>query len=421
MMNSKRDEELVFLTLGDGDFTWSLDLGRFLASSEDFCQRKRRLIASGIDTLEELSNKYRNSSFILREMKRLQETSDESFTVEVKHELNAIVSPGRELSCLPRAQVVIFNHPHLGTEDAALHSQFICHMFYSVAQVWLYQSGVFYLTLVKGQFERWECEKAATSNGMVLLGRHAFLATPSAISNPMYEHRRHQTGKSFASRTTGSETYMFIHSADQTTTSSDRMGLPKLPWFSAEIDAAVNDQKESTHFICSYCSKQFREQRSLMNHTKSKHGTDSQGKKRKLSADNDEERLHFACNRCDSTSAGLRTFLSSEALQDHIRAKHDALHAKIPPDSYQIPAQEVAEHLDFGSCSICFHVYRNRLSEKDHMAAFVPSEDVLLRASADDVAYLQCRFCSKTFRQARAQLQHENFCSSRPAGDQRAK
>ena len=134
---------------------------------------------------------------------------------------------------LPRpANVVIFNHPHLGIEDAVLHKRFLAHLFYSVATYWLSSpsfsfgaaslrsqsaapekkkitnnnKSVFYLTLAAGQWERWKGRESAQRHGLILLHRCPFQPPilPFASNNnnnskqAYYQLRRHQTGKSFA-------------------------------------------------------------------------------------------------------------------------------------------------------------------------------------------------------------------------------
>jgi Domain of unknown function (DUF2431) len=402
-MSSTKDEfddELVFVTLGDGDFTWSLDLGRYLASSEAFCQLNVRLIATGIDNLDDLSRKYRNSSFILRELKRLNKASSESLRVEVKHEVNAIVKPDSPICVTDMGHIVIFNHPHLGTESAELHEKFLSHLFYSVDKFWLLPSGVFQLTLANGQYDRWKCSAAAQLHGMKLIERSQFVPAPLIISNHVYEHRRHQTGKSFATRTSGSSTFTFVReSTVDITTFVEKL---RLPWFVIDEDI---QQKLQPSFICSYCSKSFREDRSLKKHFASLHS-----QRKPLSLDGQEDQRTFFCDRCNIDSIE-RSFATLEALQDHISAKHDAIHGTILPDWVtgkvasldSIPTKFVG----CGTCVICRHIFITPQDKNDHYDSFFPSTDIAT------LGLLECRFCKRSFRQLRSQLQHENFCSYR--------
>merc|ERR1712194_854411 len=71
-------EHIVYLTLGDGDFTYSLDLARYLkislsSSSRKQKQKPAKLILTGIDTLETLVSKYKDSPSILQEIRNQQD------------------------------------------------------------------------------------------------------------------------------------------------------------------------------------------------------------------------------------------------------------------------------------------------------------------------------------------------------------
>jgi Domain of unknown function (DUF2431) len=412
----KTDElkELVFLTLGDGDFTWSLDLGRYIRSSHEMIiphdylhSMSIRLIATGIDSLDEFQQKYRNYSYILREMERLNNatTTTKIFKVDVKYEVNAIVKHNSSCSSLDcRGHVVIFNHPHLGTEDAELHGKFLYHLFYSVNHYWLVpSSGVFHLTLVNGQYDRWKCEFASQRHGMKLIQQSAFVPTPpSFLSNPVYGHRRHQTGKSFASRTSGSTTYTFVREHDNYDV--NWFAKLRLPWFSI-IDTTVDIVDDTTQtqqvFTCSFCAKSFREGRSLKNHIISVHG-ESNKQKRSENINPPKENEKFVCFECQ-----IRSFDTLEALQDHIRAKHEGIHTNIVPDWIVHRKDTPPPSVQNSSCTICDKGFVTPNDEEDHYDLFIPSINMTKGGS------MKCRFCHRAFQQVRAQLQHENFCSSR--------
>lgn len=457
---SVRDDRVrvVVLTLGDGDFSWSLDLARYLlrtaltknsddegparTNSARGPRRQVQLIATGIDSVSELQSKYKaDCEFALRELKRIGKEDPQHLQVQVRHEVNAIVdsstalsSKSDLLSATTKADVVIFNHPHLGTEDARLHAQFLCHLFHSVYNVWLKSAGgVFYLTLAHGQFERWKCMDAATRHEMELLDRYCFVANPMTVNEPYYKHRRHQSGKSFAGRTSGSETFAFVRKRAR----EKQNGLmitsslfPSLPWFvkkksygdngssGSERSTVSKDESAKTTasvraFSCPQCEKSFREERSLKNHIKSKHSEGNHKRKR-------EDGL--TCPYCrDSTAiekgeAEQRVFADSSALNAHIRAKHQAIHRTILPEWAEAnkSSGDTTATLDgnmkpMGACTICGNEYYSRQDEEEHRTVFVPSRH------QPPTSTFACQFCSKSFSQKRAQLQHENFCSSRPA------
>ena len=429
--DDQSQKELVCITLGDGDFTWSLDFARYLftllsPSSVNISDVARptvvplrynaiRLIATGIDSLNEFQQKYRNYNYTLRELEQFNtksRTDQKRLHVEVMHEVNAIVDSTTTENSMhpPKGHVIIFNHPHLGTEDAKLHRQFLYHLFHSVHQWWMIPSvmgtggggGVFHLTLANGQYERWECHTAAQRHGMKLIQQSAFDPTPSMVGfKSVYGHRRHQTGKSFASRTRGSTTYTFVRACDRTANSLAH--IMKLPWFVANDKSNHNEKisLQSSSFICSLCDKPFKEGRSLKNHIASVHSN-----KRKRS---ESDTTKFVCNQCNT-----RSFDSSDALKDHILAKHDGIHSTIVPEWATRPIatsttdeQQTTE--PFGSCSICDATFTNSVDETNHHNLFIPSLVDTIRK----VEMIQCHFCQKSFQQIRAQQQHENFCAAR--------
>ena len=241
-----------YLTLGDGDFSYSLDLCRFLAStsSSKVASAAAHVTCSGIDSSDEVRAKYRDADSILRKISSLDQchvakrrakkrrrlannTEGESspavdptpLSVRVEHGVNSIIMPGRNAelnTCNNRCyQHVIFNHPHIGHESAALHRRFLAHLFHTVDQHWLAPRAVFHLTLVSGQAGRWNCLEAAANHGFALLNRDAFRPPPPPSSRSTlgtetyFKSRRHQSGRSFATRSEGSETLTFGRICDE--------------------------------------------------------------------------------------------------------------------------------------------------------------------------------------------------------------
>lgn len=431
----KHRREITFITLGDGDFTWSLDLARYLFTSLSKNENGTnlllpqgydsvRLVVTGIDSLKEFQHKYRNYNYTLRELEqfnrksRTETGSEYRIHVEIAHEINAIVQSSSANSVYnQQGHVIIFNHPHLGTEDAKLHSQFVCHLFHSVQQFWIVPysgetgglldlKGVFYLTLANGQFERWKCHAAAKRHGMKLIHQSIFVPKPSSIVGftSMYGHRRHQTGKSFASRTSGSTTYTFVRECDHDTTTNSLAHFIQLPWFEENNEGEI-DSVRSSSFICSICDKHFREERSLRNHVISLHGNS----KRKRS---ESDTTKYSCSQCNA-----RYFDSLDALHDHIIAKHDGIHSeKVPVWAAVHNAATSTIRLNdndasqaYGTCPICDAKFSSTDDARDHHKIFIPS----LVDMIHNVEIIQCRFCRKIFREVRAQQQHENFCVSR--------
>ena len=410
----EKDDTKTFLTLGDGDFTYSLDLARFLEKDANKKDQSYHLIATGIDTPEELGSKYKDTPFVLRELKCTM------IKVSIHHGVNAMMTESNNVQIIPPADHVMFHHPHLGTEDAALHSRFLCHLMHSATNLWMKPGvGVFHLTLVRGQYERWKCEQAATRQDMVLLQRLPF--KPPTVDKPTYTLRRHQSGKSFETRRgSGSETFTFGRKCDN--------GMHVacfLPWQTWQTNDAVQSlvvaEEPRAMLACSFCDRVFREERSRKLHIRDKHPDGANKKLKTIKSDAES----FQCQLCRTEEGGPRVFVSSAALQDHVKAKHSAIHKEILPDWHRRDGiQKVCsitnddallpnnsnnskqstgtiQVQDFGTCQICGIKFRHSMHKQQHLSEFIPTESK---------ESFQCSFCSKKFREKRAKLQHENYC-----------
>ena len=375
-----------YLTLGDGDFSFSLDLAKWLSMQRpSVCDSTRpvKLVASGIDSRDELLTKYKNGSFILKQLEIISKRSS-SVTIEKLFRVNAVDcrKQGSSETKL-RGDVVVFNHPHLGTEDAALHFSFLCHLFRAVSEVWLAPCGVFYLTLAGGQFDNWKCSQAAKRQDLEIVHRCCFAAPD--VENPQYQLRRHQTGKSFAGRRLGlSESITLVRR-------SELVGFDKTlktpPW----SKGGRSEASEQSIFKCPFCSGSFREKRSVESHVRSKHAE----KKRRLIG-----RQH-TCGQCG------RVFETQKALDEHVDAKHQALHADLMPDrgrESNLPCLDSPQSTAT-VCDICDVVVA---SKEDHLQSFCPEtvEQLVSKSST-----FKCQFCERVFREHRALRQHENRCN----------
>jgi uncharacterized C2H2 Zn-finger protein len=385
-MTGPRHQPLSFLTLGDGDFTYSLDCARYLANAKSV-----QLTATGIDTKEQLYAKYKDASFVLQQ---LESTSSSHLSVTINHGVNAIITNENNKHSI-KADHVIFHHPHVGTEDATLHARFLSHLFHSVSNHWMTSGGIFHLSLVSGQCERWKCLEAAERQGFSLLTRQHF--SPPPVTIPTYHFRRHQTGRSFESRRPDHESQSFTFGRN-----NEEWIARCLPWQTTNCttsqrryEAKSKEEDSGNMLDCPFCDKVFREERSRKCHVRSKHPNGSEKK----------QKVEFVCHECRTEDDNPRYFASEVALQDHSRAKHSALHKEISPDWQKPqPAMKKNEEKDFGSCAICGFRYQDERQRSSHMTEFIPKEAI---------ESFHCRFCSKSFREKRASQQHENFCSQR--------
>jgi len=414
-----------FLTLGDGDFSYSLDLVRYLSTIEEK-QQQTTIIATGIDSLEEMKEKYKDCTYILRQ---LTNHSGEKTIVKIEHEVNAVVASEKHLS----AEVVIFNHPHLGTEDAARHRRFLHHFFYECKRSWIkptttqqkqqqqnnnnHGGGTIHLTLVEGQWKRWNGEKAATKHGFELKHRFPF-KPPPVKGGSNYQFRRHQTGRSFHNRTLGSETFVLVpksHNSD----------VFLFPWQKTmtkgnKIKVVCNFLEQQPQYTCLDCDRSFRERRSLISHAKALHFMDDDDDKKKKR----KREENIRCEECFATTGIVKLFQHQQALIDHKNAKHSGIHTfpilpdwagknktTTPPpeqqEDYNDAAEEKKENGEiffFGHCDVCDYAYSNMEDKIFHLNEFLPVKGVLCPK-----LYV-CSLCDKAFHEKRALLQHENCC-----------
>lgn len=351
-----------YLLLGEGDFTFSLDMCRYLASlsideeskaAEDAAASSSSppttsvsITCTGVDTIQELSDKYKDIEFILRNIRSSgtkEENTEKANTsgmlhvnTTILHGINAVqaeCSSGETNDDSQKNAIdqkfddVLFHHPHLGTEDAQLHSRFLQHFFHAALQRWMKpKTGLLHLTLVDGQCSRWKCIEGAEKHGLVLLRRKEFMAPPpptltsESVENggsnkTYYELRRHQSGKSFANRRrmqgesvqnvqNESETLVFGRACNYSSIiptpgdfANNSLGL--LPWETLKngcINETAETQEEENEmesastttavvsttdtvssngngdpYPCPHCPKSFQQHRSLKNHMMNSH------------------------------------------------------------------------------------------------------------------------------------------------------
>jgi hypothetical protein len=397
------------------------------------------------------------------------------------------------------ADIVLFNHPHLGVEDANLHAYFLAHLLDSVNRYWLkklcnssqnnyYQQhdsnasghhrgglGIFFLTLALGQWERWKGDDAAARLGWFIVNRlpfqtplekNASTAGDGVDEKPYFQLRRHQTGKSFANRRKAntSETFALGRLAEKELLERQDSPSPaRLFWYSHSDSIptqSVNttETTTTTTFACPFCDRTFCEQRSVKNHIRCKHPNQDQphqrnGKEGVEERNKNHENEHAQsqqrqkewecpyCSNCrnDDTSSiasyhlskrQRRIFQNQQALQDHIKAKHHALHSKIPPD-YQMPSTAIADVSDepqsdslvatrgasqqpVEHCDVCLAVFATAQEERHHMDRFIPpptttsttttTTHVSSKLETTVLMPFACTFCAKAFREKRARL-----------------
>jgi hypothetical protein len=287
-------KQLSYILLGDGDFTYSLDMCRYLAALSDSSSspdaatsgdgnkstirnitHHHDVTCTGVDTSDEVKSKYKDADFVLKNILPINrkqpgntEQSASRVNTKIVHGVNAVQPTTCDrTSSLQHFDNVLFHHPHLGIEDAQLHKRFLLHFFHAATHRWMKPNGgLLYLTLVRGQCGRWDCIRGAERHGLVLLRRGKFCPPPPPLSSKektYYQLRRHQSGKSFANRRImqgekcavendddgESETLVFGRSCDYPSTSSssldDNVGM--LPWENAETLRSITKEEKSSN------------------------------------------------------------------------------------------------------------------------------------------------------------------------------
>ncbi|EJK75827.1 hypothetical protein THAOC_02439 [Thalassiosira oceanica] len=401
-----------WLLLGEGDFTYSLDVCRYLAKAQmaddESTDALTSLTATGIDSRDELRAKYRDCDHTLRGIVACG--VHDRMETKVLHQINAVQVDANSIPI--SYDRVMFHHPHLGREDAQLHSRLMKHLFHAVSNRWLGHRGLFYLTLVKGQYERWDCAEAASRSKFALLRRGEFNPPPAPEpgQNTYYVLRRHQSGRSFASRRRmlgqestsqgDSETLVFYRCGDFAgTTQTEDFGM--LPWEKMKPKGG----RKLDLILAWKARKRSKKKRKMKGGEFSETCTPV--------TDSASTAGPLVCSLCESRGQP-RVFDSRQALEAHQRAKHGENQSIKPDwtrDGHERRSRVAPEgpQTSTGHCPICDLTFWSEEDRLCHETEFTPTPTT--SSPGGDHGVQTCSFCSKPFRDIRARLQHENFCS----------
>ena len=391
-----------------------------------------RIVATTFDSEASLFEKYPEAGPAKRKLLQLG--------VSVLHGVNAISLPR-----MGSFSAIVFNHPHLGVEDAAMHRILLAHFLYTCRKH-LRPGGRVYVSLIEGQPERWRLLQEAQRAGYSLMS--ATHMNPEDF--PGYEIRRTHSGRSFVSaaakrQSNFSQTSrMFCFGRCEESCSS---GISIVTSSASSTHAAGfqraeglrvhpannakrrkrkrnNELQASLSFQCKHCERAFSTAQGLRTHTRQVHVL-------KLYDSHNGGRSKAKCFVCD------RVFASDDALGNHVRAKHGKdqaipahwkMHSSQMHSSQQAggassrdattsalarnssastsaPAGPAALTCNSSTpvrCNICNCIYPDQDSYRKHYVSLQPIVKKLPHP---------CPGCHKIFGDTRALRQHMNFCS----------
>ena len=239
---------LRVLTLGDGNFTFSLALLRLYCPSKREPHRRLppaspllpnhsehsdphtalRVIASVFDSEAELAAKYpetaqgiveqlrRRGAEVLfnvdatdiqasvateRQRQRSQQWAQRTEAADGSDSCTAVADSGLAVSVpeslpLECVDVVVFHHPHSGREDVHYHRRLLSHFLHSVHAV-SHRSTTLILSLCDRQPWQWQLRERAQRHGWSIWDMGGWEAEMEEWAARGYESKRHHTGRQF--------------------------------------------------------------------------------------------------------------------------------------------------------------------------------------------------------------------------------
>lgn len=333
---------------GEGDFSFTAALTKADVGTVESVLGKEvtKITSTSLDSFEEVVQKYPNF--------RGLNFGSKFFQIETLHSVNAL-----SVEMLTGdVATVLWNHPHLGVENACVHYQLLCHFFH-VHGVKGVRSVV--VSLLAGQDSRWRILEAAEKAGYGLVRKMRM----EEKKFPGYTCKRNLSGTSFKSqhaidnmRKGDVDSFFYFF----------ELGVDKIQRELVELEG-VNDVPSPAlpTWVCALCpNKSFRSEQGLRTHNRQVHELEMYQKTGPV-----------ACDHCGEE------FGSPGSLQSHFKAKHELISESVSPSSKRPRSDDYL-------CSICGS------SDEGHLSNFSRNrEDVYL-----------CMHCDRTFREERALQQH---------------
>ena len=349
---------MKILLLGEGDFSFTFALDRqlcegrleavsqLLNATSLTTSDRVDLIATSLDSKQEVLNKYPSFAFAVRKCEY----------VSVHHGVNALDGESLKL-IVPDPDVIVWNHPHLGYEDCDRHFQLLVHFFHEMKSVF---SSRIILSCLADQVTRWRVIEAGTRCGY----RPTAAWGLNETDFPGYACKRNLSGDSFKSARARSNWSSASLSSHFIRFELQGEAIDISQYFSS-VSQEFPPEVESIQ--CAVCRKSFGSEQGLRTHRRQVH----------------ELRLYksaeVACGDCG------KLFASIDALDLHSRNAHGGLDVR--------SSSSKRPRLGDDSCSVCGS------REVNHLAEFGRNRIFEIK---------KCSHCDKEFKSERALNQHLN-------------
>jgi len=390
---------LELLILGDGNMSFSLSLQNLLKQNSPIALEylgiespvPYNITATTFDSQEELLEKYQESAQILSQIKSTR-----------LHQINAWELSSHFPST--RFDIIVWNHPHLGTEDFRLHRFLLAHFFASVRDV-LTPTGTVCISLVKGQHLRWDLVQQAQRSGL----NPTHMSSFDEDNWPGYEVKRNKHGRSFKNTATkiqhasemasllfrfstspASPSILSILSLEKAAPTPTNASLRK-----SLQNATMPTPSTPAHNMCPHCTRVLTTERGLKNHIHTVHVLKKFG---------DDWRhggpLIHCCPNCP------KKFKSKSDAWQHTVNRHSTLDpSELPSITRSSPSKDSENRdseYDYIPCSTCGQaVEKGKGGLELHLETLKPAVGMRMT----------CLVCSKgEFIESRALFQHYNFC-----------
>ncbi|KAJ3276722.1 hypothetical protein HDV01_002775 [Terramyces sp. JEL0728] len=408
------------LILGDGNFSFSLALAQLLKIPDshayslfEFSNKPKNinLVCTSFDPHSELLDKYGDAEEILEKLSHFK-------NVQILHEINAW-----ELSShfSQKFDVIIWNHPHLGTEDFRLHQFLMAHFFHSAAQVLEPESAV-QISLVQGQEVRWNVHAQAQRSHLNIKSIELF----NELLWPGYVVKRNKHGGSFKNVHTRRHvrtwmkscvhTFGFgesviplenVHSllesifGDSFDSTFDQKPVvdPKGDLTPAKKSTGRKKKLHPADLVCVHCKKELTSPRAYHQHVHMVHELQQFGENW---VPNRPRNIKCSVTGCD------KAFAEDVALKQHLISKHtqiDVMELPESPDAKYSTTKNDSDY-DYVPCEVCGQsCIKQPWGEELHLESLKPALGLRMK----------CPLCPGVFIEQRALYQHFKFCKAKSA------